>query len=77
MEYRASIREDKSVVITIDGIFATNGRLDRVSLEQGTVHIIDAPAPLGEFIYDALDNLLESAIANGENSVILVVEDDG
>jgi hypothetical protein len=64
--YTAIITDDEKVSISRDGIWATQGRLDKVCLARKEAHIIDADAPLGDEVYEALDEALTDAIERGE-----------
>ena len=72
--YEATIGDDNSVSISRDGVWATQGRLDKVCLERNEAHIIDADAPLGDDEYDALDEALPEAMERGEDSASIEVE---
>lgn len=67
--YTAVIDEEgdgEGVSIYRDGIYSCDGRLDRVCLERGEAHIIDADAPLGADVYEALDEALTEAMERGD-----------
>lgn len=66
--FTATIDENNDVSITRDGIFATSGRLDKVCLERSEAHIIDADAPLGDDVYEALDEALTEALWQGKRT---------
>lgn len=74
MTYEATIGDGNTVSITCDGVWACDGRLDTVCLERNEAHIIDADAPLGDGVYDALDEALTDAMERGEDSARIEVE---
>ena len=72
-KYTASIGDNNRVSITRDGVWATDGRLDTVCMERNEAHIIDADAPLGDEVYDALDEALTEAIEAGETTATVEI----
>lgn len=71
-KYTAEITEG-NVSISRNGIWACDGRLDTVCLERGEAHIVDAEAPLGDDVFEALDDALTEAIANGKTSASVTI----
>lgn len=63
--YTATIDGDR-VSICVNGVWATAGRLDGACLERGEAHILDADAPLGDDVYEDLDDALTEALRRGE-----------
>ena len=70
--YTAEITEGK-VTISRDGIWSCDGRLDTVCLKRGEAHIVDASAPIGDDVYDALDEALTDAMADGNTSASVTI----
>ncbi|MCI0422695.1 MAG: hypothetical protein L0312_26320, partial [Acidobacteria bacterium] len=74
MKYEATMDRNGGVSISRDGVWSTSGRLDTVCLERGEAHIIDADAPLGSAVYDALDEALTEALGRGETSASIEIQ---
>lgn len=77
MKYEIEITDDNKVTISCDGVWACDGQLNEACLERGEAHIDNADAPLGDDVYEALDEALTDAMERGETSAAIEKNEDG